>query len=613
MHKILVIEDSESLLEEIFDTLRFENFDVIGAENGLIGLRMAREYMPDLIVCDIMMPEMDGYEVLQELRSDLATAMIPFIFLTAKAERSDMRKGMELGADDYLTKPFANAELLATIRARLAKQIAIETQRLRAFSHRLVTVQENERRQIANKLQNEIGQITNGLKLTLEMSKHLPPDALRSTFINAQGMVDSISEKIDNTALDLWPTALEHLDLLPALFWQFERYTNQTQIEVNFQHTGLEGPFEPELKTTVYRILQKGLSNVANHADVEKVTAQIWIEEEVLNIQIVDEGNGFNLEEVLADGASIGLVGMRERALSLNGDLTIVTALGKGTSVFVRIPLGDSVEKAQPHIPDVIRSLTIAPPNEKSPVQPTKLMTTPKEHDEKTIRPRSKRVGENINIVLADGNDIMRQGLRSLLVAEPGFSVLGQTASGLDVLDLVEHFKPDVLVLDLTMPEIGGLDILREVAQHFPNTRVIILSTYHEEAYFLEAFRGGASGYILKNSSADDLALAIHEVVAGRRFLDQSLSERAIESYIDIQKLQKDTTLDAYGTLTNREREILHFVLDGHTNAQIARHLVISPRTAETHRANMMRKLGVHNQTELIRYALRRGIISMDD
>ena len=142
---------------------------------------------------------------------------------------------------------------------------------------------------------------------------------------------------------------------------------------------------------------------------------------------------------------------------------------------------------------------------------------------------------------------------------------------------------------------------------------MLILSTYHEEVYFLEVFRGGAAGYVLKNSSADDLVQAVREVIAGRRYLSPSLSERAIESYINIQRLQIGTALDAYGTLTNREREVLHLVLDGHTNTQIATQLVISPRTAETHRANMMRKLGLHNQTELIRYALRRGIISMDD
>jgi two-component system, sensor histidine kinase and response regulator len=124
--KILVIEDARSLRRDILEMLTFEGFDVLGAENGLVGVQSAREYIPDLIICDIMMPELDGYGVLQELRRDANTATIPFIFLTARTDRMDVRLGMELGADDYLTKPFTASELLATVRARLDKRKQLE-------------------------------------------------------------------------------------------------------------------------------------------------------------------------------------------------------------------------------------------------------------------------------------------------------------------------------------------------------------------------------------------------------------------------------------------------------------------------------------------------------
>jgi signal transduction histidine kinase len=122
MTKILVIEDERPLLEEILDTLYFENFEVVGTENGVDGIALARQDLPDVIICDIMMPKLNGYDVLAELRADPATFVIPFIFLTAKAEKTDLRHGMELGADDYLTKPFTNAQLLASINTRLAKR-----------------------------------------------------------------------------------------------------------------------------------------------------------------------------------------------------------------------------------------------------------------------------------------------------------------------------------------------------------------------------------------------------------------------------------------------------------------------------------------------------------
>src|SRR5690348_3314554 len=122
MKKILVVEDAQSLRKDILEMLGFEGFHAIGAENGLIGVQRAREFLPDLVICDIMMPEMDGYGVLEELRKDATTATIPFIFLTARTDRTDMRQGMELGADDFLTKPFHAVELLATVRTRLRKR-----------------------------------------------------------------------------------------------------------------------------------------------------------------------------------------------------------------------------------------------------------------------------------------------------------------------------------------------------------------------------------------------------------------------------------------------------------------------------------------------------------
>lgn len=571
MDKILVIEDERPLLEEALDALRYADFEVIGAENGLVGVQLAREHRPDLIVCDITMPELDGYAVLQELRCDSATATIPFIFLTARAERIDVRKGMELGADDYLTKPFQHSELLTAIRARLARHTAIETRRLRAFSHSFVARQESERRQIARRLQDEVGQLLTGLKFTLGMCENSPPDALSAALAEAEDLVDRALAKVNNAALDLWPVLLDHLGLFPALLWQFERYTAQTQVRVNFQHAGLDRPLEPAVKTAIYRIAQEALANVADHAGVAEVTVQVWVEDNVLNAQITDAGSGFHLEESLIKTTSIGLMGMRERAFALNGELIIVTAPGEGTRVIVRIPLGDSTEQPAP-LAEALRHWKIAPDTESTP--PEGAVETSGRR-EKAARPQ--RVGAEITIVLADSNDIMRRGLRSLLEAEAGFAVLGETAQGADVMGLVECHQPAILVLDLAIPGVAGLDITRQITRYFPQTRVLILSTYTEETYFLEAFRSGAAGYILKNTSADDLAAAAHEVISGRRYLSPALSERAVESYIDIQRLQKDSTFDACGTLTSREREILHLVLAGHTNAQIAAQLVISP------------------------------------
>lgn len=212
-------------------------------------------------------------------------------------------------------------------------------------------------------------------------------------------------------------------------------------------------------------------------------------------------------------------------------------------------------------------------------------------------------------IVLADDHHIVRQGLRTLLEAEPEYVVVGEVADGLKVADMVEQLRPDVLVLDLMMPGLNGLEITRQVAQRSPKTRIVILSMHADEAYVLEALRHGASGYVLKDASTADVVQAVREVSAGRHYLSRPLSERAIEAYA--QKAQA-APLDLYETLTTREREILQLAAESHTSTEIAARLGISPRTAETHRANLMRKLGLQSQTDLIRFAIRRGILRLE-
>lgn len=209
-------------------------------------------------------------------------------------------------------------------------------------------------------------------------------------------------------------------------------------------------------------------------------------------------------------------------------------------------------------------------------------------------------------IMLADDHPVVRQGLRALLEAEQDFTIVGEAADGLEVAGLVERLRPNVLVLDLMLPGLGGIEVTRQICHRFPQTRVVILSMYANEAYVLEALRNGAAGYVIKEASAAQLVQAVREVSAGRRYLSPPLSENAIEAYI--QKAQA-TPLDLYETLTTREREVVHLAATGNSNVEIADRLGISSRTAETHRANLMRKLGLHSQTELIRYAIRRGII----
>jgi DNA-binding NarL/FixJ family response regulator len=213
-------------------------------------------------------------------------------------------------------------------------------------------------------------------------------------------------------------------------------------------------------------------------------------------------------------------------------------------------------------------------------------------------------------IVLADDHEIVREGLRSLLEAEPNCIIIGEATDGLATVALVERKRPDVLVLDLIMSGLNGLEVIRQVNQRSPQTRVLVLSMHADQAYVLEALRNGAVGYILKESSSAVIKDAVQSVAAGRRYLAQPLSEQILEDYVA--RIRASRPEDPYEMLTNREREVLLLIAEGYTVKEVADRLSLSRRTVELHRSNAMRKLGLQNQTELVRYALRRGLISLE-
>ena len=214
-----------------------------------------------------------------------------------------------------------------------------------------------------------------------------------------------------------------------------------------------------------------------------------------------------------------------------------------------------------------------------------------------------------VRVLLADDHPLLLHGLRWLLESKNDFQIVAETGDGLEVLPLVERFKPDVLIVDLMMPGLNGLEVTRQVRQRMEGIRIIILSMHKDDGYIIQAMQNGANGYVIKDTGPTELVEAIREVMDGRRYLSRMIAERFTDPTI----LQSGEPLeDPYQQLTSREREVLHLVAEGFTGQEIAQRLVISPRTAELHRANVLRKLGLQNQREIVRYAIKKGIISID-
>jgi len=210
---------------------------------------------------------------------------------------------------------------------------------LRDLSRRLVEVQEMERRHIARELHDQIGQALTGLKLLLEMAVRRRAEDFGASLEEAQRLIHELITRVHDLSLDLRPSMLDDLGLLPTLLWHFEHYTAQTGVQVMFEHKGLRRRFPPEVETAVYRIVQETLTNVARHANVREAVVRLWADKDSLAVQIEDHGIGFDFERTLITAASSGLVGMRERAVALGGQLLVNSAPGQGTRLVAQLPL----------------------------------------------------------------------------------------------------------------------------------------------------------------------------------------------------------------------------------------------------------------------------------
>jgi len=214
-----------------------------------------------------------------------------------------------------------------------------------------------------------------------------------------------------------------------------------------------------------------------------------------------------------------------------------------------------------------------------------------------------------IKVLIADDHTILREGIRSLLKLYEDIEVVGEAADGNEAVEKVTKLSPDVVLMDIAMPGLGGLEATLEIRKRSPQTKILVLTQYDDREYVFRFLKAGASGYVVKKAAGTELVSAIRSVYRGGSFLSPSVARPVIEGFLHGQ--EPPETADAYERLTDREKQVLKLVAEGHSNSEIAKMLTLSIKTVMGHRANIMDKLGIHNRTELIKFAIRKRLISI--
>ena len=219
-------------------------------------------------------------------------------------------------------------------------------------------------------------------------------------------------------------------------------------------------------------------------------------------------------------------------------------------------------------------------------------------------------MSQKVRIVIAEDHTILREGLRMLLSANPNFEIVAEAEDGREAIRCVQKFKPNLVLTDLSMPRMNGMEAIKEIRRESPETKILVLTVHRAEEYILATFRAGADGYILKDSTHSELLMAVKKVLSGRHYISPEISEKVIEGYLEGKKTLKPRT--SWETLTQREREILKLIAEGYKNKEIAEDLCISVKTVEKHRANLMEKLDLHSVQALTTFAIERGLVSRE-
>lgn len=497
------------------------------------------------------------------------------------------------GSNDLAEKPTVHAlESLtrqaasAIENARLHRELSERERQSRALVGKLLVAQEEERRRVACDIHDGLTQVAADAYQHLRAYAEDHPAVCSSSqrMDRVLKLSGQTVEEARRVIADLRPMALDDLGLATTLRLWVDSLRGEGW-EIDYEEALGPERLPAEIETVLYRVAQEALTNVRKHAMTTRARITLRRLGGSIYLEVRDWGRGFDgvvPAEAGVPRERVGLCGMRERVTLVGGEFSIDSRPGVGTSVVAEIPLLDAMPVHEEPIP-IVRGETSPP----------------------------------ARLVVADDQAIVREGLRTMLASEPDFEVVGEATDGHEALGLCRNLQPDLVLMDVRMPGMDGLAATREIKSEGCATSILMLSTYENPDYLLEAVQAGASGYVLKDAGKRELIDAMRGTLGGEYPLNQRLAMQLLRRLVSGGKRTTGSSPEPAKQpeplpepLTRRELEVLRFLAQGQTNRQISRQLVVSPATVKVHVEHILAKLGVSDRTQAAVRASEAGLLN---
>jgi DNA-binding NarL/FixJ family response regulator/signal transduction histidine kinase len=481
-----------------------------------------------------------------------------------------------------------------------------------------------ERNRLAREMHDTVAQSLTGLLFQIETTQTClegdDRDTARDLLIAARALAKKALEDTRRAVQGLSPSSVERQSSVQAVAEEVSRFEAESGVPARFVATGEEQPLNVEQRTTLLRIAQESLSNVRKHAQARRVRVGLQYGAQAVTLRIEDDGIGFDPTARPAPGpeGGYGVFGMMERARLSGGEVRIDSTPGWGTTVQVMLPYRPAsplpprreptdfagTPALSPSVPDTLAPASAGPPNA-SPGSVPAAAPLSGSRSEPPAAASADGNADMLRVLIADDHAMVRQGLRSMLEATGAVTVIGEAADGAEAAERAAALHPDVVLMDLQMPNVDGLEGLRRIHAEQPELPVVILTTFQTDASVKEALSAGARGYLLKDAEPADLVAALR---AARR--GEALLAPAVTARLSTPAMWQTAVTEPANVLNDRELEVLDLLAQGARNKEIAAQLFITVSTVEYHLSNIYAKLGVSNRAEAVRAAIERNLVS---